>query len=113
MRQGGWCHSIVVQLLTKLMNLMILFEYVPDSFGLGIMVPVPKASTGSSSVCTEEFRGISLNAIISKLFEHCLFFRNTLLVQIFSSVLNLTLVVTKRCIQLEKQLIFLLKGSQR
>ena len=65
-------HPIVVQLLTKLMNLMILFEYVPDSFGLGVMVPIPKAHEGSSNVCTDEFRGISLNVIISKLFEHCL-----------------------------------------
>lgn len=65
-------HPILVQVLTKLMNIMILFEYVPDGFGIGIIVPIPKGQLGRSNVCTDDFRGISINPIISKLFEYCL-----------------------------------------
>ena len=67
-------HPIIVQVLTKLLNLMILFEYVPDAFGLSIVVPIPKSNTGKNKVCSDEFRGISINVIISKLFEHCLLY---------------------------------------
>lgn len=65
-------HPIIVQLLTKLLNIMILFEYVPDGFGIGIMVPIPKGQLGKSNVNCDDFRGISINPIISKLFECCL-----------------------------------------
>lgn len=67
-------HPIIVQVLTKLLNLMILFEYVPDAFGLSIVVPIPKSNTGKNKVSSDEFRGISINVIISKLFEHCLLY---------------------------------------
>src|ERR1051325_10001063 len=63
------------------MNMMILFEYVPDGFGLGIMVPIPKVQLGKGNVCTDEFRRISINPIISKLFEYCL-------LTVFSSYLH-------------------------
>ena len=65
-------HPIVAQLLAKLFNLMIVFEYVPNDFGKGILIPIPKNTTVKGDVTTENYRGISLNPVISKLFERCL-----------------------------------------
>jgi Reverse transcriptase (RNA-dependent DNA polymerase) len=65
-------HPIIVQLLRKLLSLILIFEYVPDSFGKGIMIPIPKNNLGKGDIQTDEFRGITINPIISKLFEQCL-----------------------------------------
>ena len=65
-------HPIVAQLLTKLFNLMLLYEYVPDAFGRGILIPIPKSDAGKGDAHMDNYRGISLNPIISKLFEKCL-----------------------------------------
>jgi len=67
-----YAHPSIAKLLADLFNLMICFEYVPDSFGVGVLIPIPKVSSGKGDVRTEDFRGISLNPIISKLFEQCL-----------------------------------------
>ena len=74
-------HPVIVTLLTKIMNMMILFEYVPDGFGVGVMIPIPKAHLGNSNVRCDDFRGISVNSIVSKLFELCL-------LSVFSSYLG-------------------------
>ena len=65
-------HPLIAELLCKLFHLMIVIGYVPDAFGRGILVPIPKSTTGKFDVNTEDFRGISLNPIISKLFENCI-----------------------------------------
>ena len=39
-----YCHPIIVIILTKLFNLMFCFVYVPDDFGVGLMIPIPKGS---------------------------------------------------------------------
>ena len=98
-------HPIIAQLLAKLFNLMIIFEYVPDAFGRGILIPIPKNNSGKGDVKTEDYRGISLNPVISKLFEHCLlvFFTGTSEVLIGSLVLNPSLVVVMLFIQFERQ----------
>jgi len=41
-----YCHPVIIVMLTKLFNLMLKFQYVPDAFGIGIIVPIPKSSTG-------------------------------------------------------------------
>jgi hypothetical protein len=46
--------------------------YVPDDFGRGIPIPIPKDSNGRGSLKVEQFRGITLSPIISKVFEHCI-----------------------------------------
>ena len=66
------CHPIIVMILTKLFNLMLLFEYVPDSFGKSILVPIPKLDSCSAKVSVDDYRGISLTPVISKVFELCL-----------------------------------------
>jgi len=65
-------HPILIVIIKKLFNLMLLYEYVPDDFGIGIMIPIFKASVNNKSDSTDDYRGISINPIISKLFEMCL-----------------------------------------
>jgi hypothetical protein len=65
-------HPIIIYLLARLFNLMLLIEYVPDGFGQGIMIPVPKGVPGAGADNTDNYRGISINPVISKIFEHCL-----------------------------------------
>ena len=63
-------HPILLSLLTKLFNLMLLYQYVPSSFGCSIIIPILKP--GKPSDRADSYRGISLNSIFSKIFEHCL-----------------------------------------
>jgi len=62
-------HPILVVIIKKLFNLMLQYEYVPDGFGIVIMIPILKASVNNKSHSTDHYRGISINQIISKLFE--------------------------------------------
>ena len=63
-------HPIIVFLLSKLFNLMLLFEYIRDGFGLSIMTPIPKSQSNHDKA--QNYRGTSVSPIISKFFEHCL-----------------------------------------
>ena len=65
-----YAHPIIVTILTKLFNLLLLFEYVPDGFGIGILIPIPKSERDLDR--TDNYRGITVNPVISKIFEHCL-----------------------------------------
>jgi len=56
-------------IIAKLFNLMLIYEYVPNDFGVGIMVPILKSSVNNKSDSTDDYRGISINPIVSKLFE--------------------------------------------
>jgi len=58
---------------------MLIFEYIPDGFGLSIMVPIHKSESNKNK--SDNYRGISINPLLSKVFEHCL-------VQIFSKYLK-------------------------
>jgi len=53
-------------------NQMLQYEYVPDGFEIGIMVPILKTSVNNKSDSTNDYRGSSINPFISKLFEMCL-----------------------------------------
>ena len=62
-------------MLAKLFNLIILYGYVPDSCGLSYTVPLLKEKNSYKSFKTDDFRGISISCVISKVFEHCVFDR--------------------------------------
>ena len=50
---------------------MLKHKFVPDDFGLGIIIPLVKDTdddTGNSENC----RGITLSHVVSKVFEMCL-----------------------------------------
>ena len=50
-----YAHPIVHCLLSKLFNLMIDCDYVPDAFGIGLTVPLPKHDSLSKLCSTGDF----------------------------------------------------------
>jgi hypothetical protein len=67
-----FCHPILISILVKLFRLMFICEYIPDAFGFGLTVPIPKHDSVRKLVSTDDFRGITISPIISKVFEFCL-----------------------------------------
>ena len=53
---------------------MIKFNFVPSGFGSSYTIPIPKNSFAhfNKTVSTDDFRGISISAVISKVFEKCI-----------------------------------------
>ena len=68
-----YCHPAVYTLLKKLFNFMLRNGCVPDDFGLSYTVPLPK--TNGKLLNIGDFRGISISAVISKVFERCVLSR--------------------------------------
>ena len=66
-----FAHPIVCVVLNKLFNLMLSAKYVPDAFGVGIIIPIPKNSNACGSHKIEDFRRITISSVVSKVFEHC------------------------------------------
>jgi len=64
-----YSHPIVIVVLCKLFNLFIRTSHIPASFGLSYTVPIPKCDGRSRSLTADDFRGISISPVISKLFE--------------------------------------------
>jgi len=62
-------HPIVVSILTKLFNLFLSFGHIPSSFGMSYTVPIPKINCHTRAFTVNDFRGISISPVISKLFE--------------------------------------------
>jgi len=66
------CHPLLPSVLAKLFNLIMVHGYVPTGFGLSFTVPLQKDNIrGSKSLTVEDFRGISISPVLSKIFEHC------------------------------------------
>ena len=59
-------------ILMYLFNLMLLSGYVPMEFGFGITYPIPKCVDNRKNVTTDDFRGITISSLISKMFEKCI-----------------------------------------
>jgi hypothetical protein len=66
-----YAHPVVMSCIKMLFNWMIHASYVPDAFGVGIMIPVKK-SNDADSTNSDNYRGITLSPMISKLFEYVL-----------------------------------------
>ena len=62
-------HPIVVSILSKLLNLFIKIGYIPVSFGASYTVPIQKCDAQTRRLSVDDFRGISISPVISKLFE--------------------------------------------
>ena len=67
-----YSHPLVMIILSKLFNLMILSGHVPNEFGLGLTIPIPKTDSKANFVKVNDFRGITISPVTSKIFEHCL-----------------------------------------
>ena len=70
-----YCHPIVSVILSKLFQLIMLTQYVPSGFKLSYigLVPIPKVKdTLFTALKCDNFRGIAISPILSKVFEHCI-----------------------------------------
>ena len=65
------CHKIIYSLLAKLFSLVLISSSVPTVFGNDITIPIPKDDKSIRVHKIENFRGITLSPVISKVFEHC------------------------------------------
>ena len=65
-------HPSIIVHFKRLFNLMMIHGYVPDNFGVGIVVPLIKDKHGD--ICnSENYRAITISPVISKIFEICLY----------------------------------------
>ena len=64
-----YCHPSVPVYITYLCNLILLTGHVPSEFGIGVTFPIPKGSPGNKITSVDDFRGITVSPIISKIFE--------------------------------------------
>ena len=64
-KYAGYASSSV---LCRLLNMCLMHGYVPESFTISIMVPVPKDKSGNCSNVSN-YRPISLITMFSKIFE--------------------------------------------
>lgn len=67
-------HPALFLFLTKLFNLCMKCGRVPDDFGRSYTIPLLKDDRNSASktLTVEDFRGISISPVISKVFENCI-----------------------------------------
>ena len=79
-----YSHPAIATVLSILYSLIITSQHIPPNFGMIFTVPLLKGdSTWGHSVNVEDFRGISIRPVISKVLEHCIIER-------FSESLNTT-----------------------
>ena len=67
-----FCHPIVIVTISRMFNLMLHLNYVPDAFGIGITIPIPKNKDKRIHDKLDDFRGITISPILSKVFESCI-----------------------------------------
>ena len=65
-----FAHPSVITILKSIFNIFLSLGEVPIDFGAGLVTPMPKFSGHKIKVCADDFRGITLNPIASKIFEH-------------------------------------------
>ena len=93
-------HPILVVHLTLLFRLLYKYGLVPDDFGQGIVIPLLKNPDGNRFV-SDNYRGITLSPVISKLFEMVLLvlFENQLFSSPnYSSALSQNLAAAMHCL---------------
>ena len=67
-----YAHPIITSVLSMLFDLMLKVNYVPDAFGMGMVIPIPKHESRRKGLSSDDFRGITISPVISKVFENCL-----------------------------------------
>ena len=66
-------HPILSCIVYRLFNLIIGCGHVPSPFGQSYTVPIPKLiGCRTNSMYVDDFRGIAISPVISKVFEHCI-----------------------------------------
>lgn len=69
-----YAHPMLYSILAKLFYFMLAISYVPDQFGNGIVIPIQKDTGIRGIQKPDNFRGISINPLLSKVFEYCVLF---------------------------------------
>jgi len=65
-----YCHPVIFIHLKLLFNMMSVPGYVPDDFGVGVVVPVVKDQC--ADLCSADSHcPVTLSAVVSKVFESC------------------------------------------
>ena len=54
---------------------MLQLGYVPDAFGVGITIPIPKNKDKRNHDKLDDYRGITISPILSKVFKSCILLR--------------------------------------
>jgi len=67
----SYSHPAIVLHIKWLFTMMLKYSYVPDDFGIGIIVPVIKDHHGDPT-SVDNYRPITLSPVISKIFENLL-----------------------------------------
>ena len=69
-----YCHSLLPAILAKLFYLIVLTGHIPRGFGYSYTVPIPKQKVNMHSKAhkVDDFRGITISPVLSKVFEHCI-----------------------------------------
>ena len=69
-----YCHAILPCVLSKLFNIMLANSHVPPGFGESYTVPLLKNNCNaySKTLTVDDFRGVSISPVLSKVFEHCI-----------------------------------------
>ena len=62
-------HPVIVASVNSLFKIFMMCNYVPDGFGVGILVPIPKDDSKTCLINLDDFRRITISPVISKLFE--------------------------------------------
>jgi len=68
-------HPVIFSILCKLFNQFLLLGWIPPAFGISYTVPVPKCDGRTQTMSATNFRGTSINPVISKLFEMAILHR--------------------------------------
>ena len=66
-----YSHPLIRVLLSLLFRLMVMYAYVPDDFGVGMIIPLLKGDDCDSTMA-DNYRAITISPCISKVFEKCL-----------------------------------------
>ena len=64
--------SALALVIVNLFNLMLKYDIIPDDFGNTYTVSIPKSKQNfGKALSIDDFRGIYISSVISKVFEHC------------------------------------------
>ena len=66
-----YSHPLLIILLRNLFNAMLMYAYVPNNFTVGVIIPILKAND-CDSTCVNNYRGVTISCILSKVLENCL-----------------------------------------
>jgi len=68
-----YSHPMLSVILTKLFRIILVSGLIPSGFKHSYIVPTPKIKDcRTKAMSCDDFRGIAISPILSKVFEHCL-----------------------------------------